>query len=1284
MTENIDLTSAVEDVYAAEENSDVVERMRLFAFGNREIIEADKPATPDWGGIPVPVQEIAAPPKAARNDDEEGKKERPFVIPEVEDREKGEGGVFGNAAQAAVNGMIEGVNNTLEAAYQAARFWDDRYGGRVLPQELPDIPRPFDVPDTTVNGVISSVAQFVLPFSVAGKAMSAAKFGANVAASFPKAMKVVRPMIQGAIADFSAFDAHEKRLSNLIQNVPVLRNPVTEYLSAEDTDGQLEGRFKNAVEGLGLGALTDAFVKGVKAVRAARIAKAKAKAEGVKAVEDMFVPKINKEELSALGDVDADVIGKRTGGFSEVAPVEIDGSFFGKKKSLPELRKEAVAFYKKNLQGKKIEKEGLGIIRFSNKGLKEFSSFSADENKILALQKLEEIIKTGKVGAEEAPKHPRKDGIISFIPIYNAFSINGKVQPVEVLIAKDNRGNLFYDLFLDNKRNRRTSLQGAKSLGDSAVSDISAVKDNIAKYAESVNSDNVYINFARIDTPEDIKKVMAELAQKDASNINQAGRGKMTFAEIKLNAEQEDAFKVLTERRAGEPLNAEQSFAARQLWAASAAKLQELSRLALENPSEANQFMLRKQMATHSAIQKEIIAARTETARALAQWKIPAGAPEEMYQAMKAVLEDAGGDEVTRKMAADIMKYNEKGLVKELDKTIEGGFWAKTIDTWQEARIAGLLTNPTTHIVNFASNMMNVGVSMVDDVFTAGTAKIFGGEASAAAMDAMLRFQGVIEGVKDGLRCAWKTVRTGASDNVFSTKFDTPPVIRSETYGLDKDSFWGKSVDMIGKVIRVPYGALEASDDFAKAVHGRGALYVNAAQKARNEVMSGAISKDGFKKRVAELVENPDAALSDAAKKDAEYLTFTGAPSELTRHLGQIANKYPLVRFFLPFTKTPGNVLDFALQHSPFAPLSHKFRADIAAGGARAQRAVGQMATGAAISMVGMDLALNGLITGGGPAGAERQALTRTGWQPYSLKIGNSYYSFSRFEPIATDLSLMADFAEFMTADRFTETDIGQDDDPDVLTMGSLMMLKVGNAVLNKTYMSGLMDIIDALAEPTENKAKKLAASGLVSVVPGLSSSLALGGAVARTTDPFAKDAASTMEQLKAGLPGFSKEVPDRLDLFGRKIARATGDFAYDMFIPVRKSEESQEPIDKEMLAQGAFVPMPNRKISVAGGTVNLKYRPDLYNEYVALAGNELKLNDGLGAKDYLNAVVSGKIDVGYQNMNDGGLDILGSKANFIREVLTAYRRAAAAEMIRRHPEFLTELNESRMRRIAQ
>ena len=158
----------------------------------------------------------------------------------------------------------------------------------------------------------------------------------------------------------------------------------------------------------------------------------------------------------------------------------------------------------------------------------------------------------------------------------------------------------------------------------------------------------------------------------------------MTFGDIEQAAKkwtdgQEDAFKILQERRAGEPLNAEQSFAARQLWAASAQKVKELSQRVLESPTDANLFMFRKMLATHAAIQKEIIAARTETARALAQWKMPAGAPEEMASQLRAMLDYGGGDELTRKMAKDVMDLTNAGMVKEVENVINKGWGAKTI-----------------------------------------------------------------------------------------------------------------------------------------------------------------------------------------------------------------------------------------------------------------------------------------------------------------------------------------------------------------------------------------------------------------------------------------------------------------------------------------------------------------------------------------------------------------------------------------------------------------------------
>ena len=68
------------------------------------------------------------------------------------------------------------------------------------------------------------------------------------------------------------------------------------------------------------------------------------------------------------------------------------------------------------------------------------------------------------------------------------------------------------------------------------------------------------------------------------------------------------------------------------------------------------------------------------------------------------------------------------------------------------------------------------------------------------------------------------------------------------------------------------------------------------------------------------------------------------------------------------------------------APLFTKFRADISAGGARRDLALTRMATGSMLMFTMADMALSGHVTGGGPANKEQKdALYRSGWQPYSV-----------------------------------------------------------------------------------------------------------------------------------------------------------------------------------------------------------------------------------------------------------------------------------------------------------
>jgi len=119
-------------------------------------------------------------------------------------------------------------------------------------------------PKSLAGSFAAGMGQFLINFIPANKALKTAGV----------ANALLRSFSAGALADFSAFDAQEERLSNLIEKVPALKNPVTAYLAADENDGEIEGKIKQVMEGVALGALTQTVIQGLRVLRGARAAKA--------------------------------------------------------------------------------------------------------------------------------------------------------------------------------------------------------------------------------------------------------------------------------------------------------------------------------------------------------------------------------------------------------------------------------------------------------------------------------------------------------------------------------------------------------------------------------------------------------------------------------------------------------------------------------------------------------------------------------------------------------------------------------------------------------------------------------------------------------------------------------------------------------------------------------------------------------------------------------------------------------------------------------------------------
>ena len=992
-----------------------------------------------------------------------------------------------DAAQESVD-LVYDVGDAMRKAFPAIVDLENALGiENPEPPELPDI----EDPDSATGKAVKGISQFVTAFLGAGKL----KVFKNLAPT-SQLGRAAKAAGQGAVADFAAFDPHANRLSDLIQEYPMLQNPVTDYLEAEDDDTAAEGRFKNALEGLGLGVVTDGFALGLRALKSVDRAK--------EAVAEV-VPRLDEDAFDVLKPP----------------------------------------------------------------------------------QSSQQVVKTPEV----------------------------KLSPQQTLAA--------------------------------------------------ARDPQTFINFQRIDAQEDIQNVMQNMADAFKGSVDGARRGVQTFKQIKLNAEQQDAWKVLTERRVGEPLNAEQSVAARNLWAASGKKLGEVAKQAVDNPSEANLFAFRKMAAIHKGIQEEVIAARTETARALASWRIPTGGAAENFRDVNLALEAVGGSDLTRDIASRVAALADAGLMKELDQFVEKSAWARSRDAVLEGWINSLLSGPKTHLVNMLSNTSVAFLQTFERGVAARLARSLGDEQSVVVGESLAQLHGMVSGIKDGFRYAGKAFKTGESGyGLGKVELPRERAISSEALKISSESWLGRGVDMLGAAANVPVRALGAADEFFKTIGYRMEVHAQALRKATQEVNSGAIPEAQLKERMADLIENPPESIRLTGVDAATYQTFTNLPGNLTKAVSKLVTEYPVFRILLPFVRTPSNIMRFTFERTPLAPLMKHVRADIAAGGARRDLALARMGTGTATMLASADLAMNGQITGKGPSDAsERQALQRSGWQQYSVKVGDRYFAFNRLDPLGMTLGFAADMAEILANNEY-----GEEAEKSMDEVAIAISMSIANNITSRTYLSSLSDFFEAMADPerrAENFFKRLAGSAIPTGV----------AEIARIQDPYMRESFNMLEAIRRRTPGLSDELPPRRDLWGRKISYQSGLGAlYDTVSPIYSRQENPEPIDEEILRLEASVRMPNKKTSFDGVTINMENYPHAWSRYLELSGNELKHPAWqLGAKDFLNKVVAGKHPMSeIYNMYSDGPD--GGKAIFIMKTLNDYREMARRDLLKEFPEIKSEI----------
>lgn len=199
-----------------------------------------------------------------------------------------------NAPPNLMTGIASGI---LEAGFQTKDFLlgEPQEEDKSFFRKVHDANRGRVKESGVVNSAGYSVSQMVTGLVGMGKLMQPIKWAQKLR-NGGNAARATYETAKAAMASAVVLDPHEERLSDIIESYPGLQNPVTEYLASDPKDSTAEGRFKNAIESIGLDFALIGAVKVVKLLRAGK------QEEALKEIKKLEAPEAQPASL-AVDDV---------------------------------------------------------------------------------------------------------------------------------------------------------------------------------------------------------------------------------------------------------------------------------------------------------------------------------------------------------------------------------------------------------------------------------------------------------------------------------------------------------------------------------------------------------------------------------------------------------------------------------------------------------------------------------------------------------------------------------------------------------------------------------------------------------------------------------------------------------------------------------------------------------------------------------------------------------------------------------------------------------------------
>jgi hypothetical protein len=481
-----------------------------------------------------------------------------------------------------------------------------------------------------------------------------------------------------------------------------------------------------------------------------------------------------------------------------------------------------------------------------------------------------------------------------------------------------------------------------------------------------------------------------------------------------------------------------------------------------------------------------------------------------------------------------------------------------------------------------------ITANLLSNVFGTAPLNMFSNIVNVAAQTAKRKpseWGTAIAGLDRGVRDAGTRAGFAAKEG-FTMEALTNPKLAAEApgfaaLGLKNPFNWGGRAAFSG-------------DEFIKGMAEQS--HIDVLAKARALEVAGA-DKARAKEIADNLSNNPTPEMLKEAKEFAKNVSYQMEPDEATGMLSRFINWAPVgkgtraeikpVKIAVPFFNTVMNVAKANVAISPVGAVAGAIQG--ARGKITPGQAVTQIAMGLIPTAIGLALAERGIITGPIPKdAAEREASFESGRTPWSIQIGNKKLPLAWAGPFALSLGLGA-----ALKDAKRKSEIGKIDQ-DLATIG---YETAGNAF--RLFMEGsplisLSSLLDAIADPSESKIKKLATNVGSSMTPLVS----LQGFLNRQDmfpglrDAFVRDTSgqTALEEVLNGIAARTvagrKLLQKRLTSLGAEIDR-----------PGQLTQSAPDPVFSELYRLGVYPGMPSRSVAGLPGQRDMKLTPEEYRE---------------------------------------------------------------------------------------